>query len=481
MIMKTMKYFMMGALLFGCSVGTMAQDGSSADVDALKSLIKSKPADYSKQVKNFINKNKKNVDNLMAFGRAFFEAEDSVNAKECANKALSLKKNEYAPAYILLGDLASMSNNGGEAAKNYEMAIYADPKNPEAYRKYAIVYSRVSPEGAVAKLEELRNELPNYPVDRLIGHISYSQQRYASAIEAYSKVAVSDLTRMDFIEYARALQLARKFDESQRIVQAGLSKEPLNATLNRFALMNCNDLKKFDESLKYAEVLFTKVDKDSVNLSDLDYMNYAKAFYGNNQFEEAIAKYKEALAQPAEDKSMHADLYKGISDSYKGMKDYPSAIENYQSFLSAKADADATDHAGLGLLQNSYARSLEGDARVEAFDKADQMWADMIAKFPDAEEYALLQRGNLKAQMDTELKGTAKAFYERLIELIKAHETIDDTDKGRLFNAYSYLMRYNVKQKNSAAALSNAESLLELQPEDAEIKKVVETLRKAAK
>jgi tetratricopeptide (TPR) repeat protein len=330
-------------------------------------------------------------------------------------------------------------------------------------------------------LEELRNELPNYPVDRLIGHISYSQQRYASAIEAYSKVAVSDLTRMDFIEYARALQLARKFDESQRIVQAGLSKEPLNATLNRFALMNCNDLKKFDESLKYAEVLFTKVDKDSVNLSDLDYMNYAKAFYGNNQFEEAIAKYKEALAQPAEDKSMHADLYKGISDSYKGMKDYPNAIESYQSFLNAKADADATDHAGLGLLQNSYARSLEGDARVEAFDKADQMWADMIAKFPDAEEYALLQRGNLKAQMDTELKGTAKAIFERLIELIKAHETIDDTDKGRLFNAYSYLMRYNVKQKNSAAALSNAESLLELQPEDAEIKKVVETLRKAAK
>ena len=244
--------------------------------------------------------------------------------------------------------------------------------------------------------------------------------------------------------------------------------------------MNCNDLKKFDESLKYAEVLFTKVDKDSVNLSDLDYMNYAKAFYGNNQFEEAIAKYKEALAQPAEDKSMHADLYKGISDSYKGMKDYPNAIESYQSFLNAKADADATDHAGLGLLQNSYARSLEGDARVEAFDKADQMWADMIAKFPDAEEYALLQRGNLKAQMDTELKGTAKAIFERLIELIKAHETIDDTDKGRLFNAYSYLMRYNVKQKNSAAALANAEKLLELQPEDAEIKKVVDALKKAA-
>ena len=41
-------------------------------------------------------------------------------------------------------------------------------------------------------------------------------------------------------------------------------------------------------------------------------------------------------------------------------------------------------------------------------------------------------------------------------------------------------MRYNVKQKNSAAALANAEKLLELQPEDAEIQRVVEALRKAA-
>ena len=207
--------------------------------------------------------------------------------------------------------------------------------------------------------------------------------------------------------------------------------------------------------MDYANTLFTKVDKDSVTISDIDYQNYAQAFYGNNQFEEAIAKYKEALAKSTENK---ADLYKGISDSYKGMKDYPNAIENYQQFLNAKADADATDYAGLGLLQTSFARSLEGAARTEAFNKADQLWADLATKFPDAEEYV-----------------------DRLIELINAHETIDETDKGRLFDAYSYLMRYNVKQKNSAAGLANAEKLLELQPNDAEIKKVVETLRKAAK
>lgn len=476
--MKTMKYFMMGAMLFGYSLGTMAQDGTSADIDALKSVIKSKPADYSKQVKNFINKNKKNAENLVAFGRAFYEAKDSVNATECANKALSLKKNDYAPAYVLLGDLANLNNNGGDAARYYEQAIYSDPKNPEPYRKYAIIYSRVSPEGAVAKLEELRNELPDYPVDRLIGHISYSQQRYATAIDAFSKVAAKDMTRMDFIEYAMANYHGRQYAKALEIVKNGLSKEPLNATMNRIAMMCANELKQYPEALEYANTLFTKVDKDSVTISDIDYQNYAQAFYGNNQFEEAIAKYKEALAKSTENK---ADLYKGISDSYKGMKDYPNAIENYQQFLNAKADADATDYAGLGLLQTSFARSLEGAARTEAFNKADQLWADLATKFPDAEEYALWQRGRVNAQMDTEIKGQAKPYFDRLIELINAHETIDETDKGRLFDAYSYLMRYNVKQKNSAAGLANAEKLLELQPNDAEIKKVVETLRKAAK
>jgi len=64
--------------------------------------------------------------------------------------------------------------------------------------------------------------------------------------------------------------------------------------------------------------------------------------------------------------------------------------------------------------------------------------------------------------------------------LINAHETIDDADKARLFDVHSFLMRYYVKNKDNKAALENALKLQELQPEDAEIKKVVEALEKAA-
>lgn len=479
--MKAIKYIAMSALLTGFSMAAVAQDGTSADIDAVKNLVKTKPADYAKNIKNYVKANKKNNENLVAIGRVLMEAEDYENARLFCTQALTNSKNTYAPAYVLLGDIAAMKDDGGEAAVNYEQAIYADPKAPEAYRKYATVYRKIDPEGAVQKLEDLRRERPDYPVDALIGHINYLSLRYGKANEAYAKVPVDQLKRMDFIEYAMSNYHGRQYDKALEIVKSGLGKEPLNATLNRIAMMCSNETKQFPEALKYAETLFTKVDKDSVTISDIDYQNYGKAYFGNDQFEEAIAKFKAALELPTEDKSLHSTLYKSISDSYKGMKDFPKAIESYKQFLEAKEDADATDYAGLGILNNSYARTLQGDEKMAAFAKADEAYANLITKFPDAEEYGLWQRGRINAQMDADLsKGQAKPYFERLAELVKAHETIDDTDKSRLFDAYSYLMRYNVKNKDNKTAYDYALKLQELQPEDAEIKKVVDALEKAA-
>jgi tetratricopeptide (TPR) repeat protein len=100
---------------------------------------------------------------------------------------------------------------------------------------------------------------------------------------------------MDYIEYAMSNYHGRQYDKALDIVKAGLAKEQLNATLNRIAMMCSNELKQFPEALGYAETLFNKVDKDSVNFSEIDYQNYGKALDGCEQFEAAIAKYKEAL------------------------------------------------------------------------------------------------------------------------------------------------------------------------------------------
>ena len=132
--MKTIKYLFMGALLLGFSTGAMAQDGTKADVDAVKNLIKSNPADLAKQMKAFYGKNKKNPENLVAFGRAFYEAKDTANARVAANNALTASKRQYSPAYVLLGDIAAMGDDGGAAAAMYEQAIYYDKTNPDPYQ-----------------------------------------------------------------------------------------------------------------------------------------------------------------------------------------------------------------------------------------------------------------------------------------------------------------------------------------------------------
>ena len=478
--MKQMKYFLMGALLMGFGTAATAQDGTKADVDAVKALIKSKPADLAKQMKAYYGKNKKNVDNLVAFGRAFYEAEDTANARAYAKYALAAAKNKSAAAYVLLGDVEAMGDDGGAAAQNYEQAIYVDPKDPTPYRKYASVYRKIDPAGAVQKLEDLRAQRPDYPVDALIGHINYISLRYSKANEAFDKVPTADLSRMDFIEYAMSNYHGRQYDKALTIVKNGLQKNALNPTMTRIAMMCSNELGKFDEAIGYADQLFNKCDKDSVTISEMDYQNYGKALAGNQQFEQAIEQFRQAM-KVAEDRSLDADLYKAISDAYKGMKDFPNAIDSYKQFLGANNDASATDYAGLALLLNSYARTLDGDAKADALRQADQAYADLIVKFPDAEEYALWQRGRLNASIDTELTGLAKPHFDRLIELVTARADQDETDKKRLWDAYSYLMRYSVKNKDNAAALQSALKLQEIDPADADIKNIVDALSKAVK
>jgi len=479
--MKAIKYFLMGALLMGFSTGAVAQDGTKADVEAVKNLIKSKPADFDKQMKAFYKKNKKNAENLVAFGRAFYEVKDTANAAEYARYALSASKNKCAPAYVLLGDICALGDDGGAAAQNYEQAIYADPKEPEAYYKYATVYRKIDPEGAVAKLEDLRQQRPDYPVDALIGHVNYLSMRYGPAIQAFERVPLTDLQRRDYVEYAFSGFLAKQYNKAVEICEAGLKKEPVNATLNRLAMFCNTEVKNYDAAIKYADVLFNKVDKDSVNISEMDHLYYGRALMGAERYDDAIAELQKGLKIEAEDASAHAELYNTLSDAYKAKKEFPDAIENYRKYLELAKEADATEWAGLGTLYMQYARVVEDEAeRASIYQLADKAFAELIEKFPDAEEYGLQQRGYANANADPKMtEGLAKPHFERLIELILAHEERTDIDNNRLLDGYRYLMGYYYQQKDNEKALEYANKQLELKPDDEDLKKVVESLTKS--
>lgn len=483
MIMKTIKYLFVGALLTGFSTAAIAQDGTAADIDAVTRIINSKPADVAKQVNPYYKKNKKNAEHLVAFGRAFYNAKDYANATTYANYALSANK-KYAPAFLLLGDIAAIGDaDGGTAAQNYEQAIYFDPTNPDPYRRYASVYRKVSLAGAIAKLEELRQHVPDYPVDALIGHINYISLKYGSALQAFANVRPDQMTKMDYIEYAFSAYITKAYDKALEIVQTGLRVDPNNATLNRLGLYAATELGKNDVAKQYADMLFNRIDRDSVNISDKDHLFFGRALSADSLFDAAIEQFQKGLQLNADTINSHSDIHLQMSNAHKGKKDYPQAIAKYKDYLESVPEVDATSFAGLGSLYMLYARTLEGDEQLNAFREADNVFTQLIEKYPGTEEYGYYQRARANSNMDPDMsQGLAKPHFEKVVELISARDNLDQTDKNRLEGAYRYLMSYNYTiAKDNEATLMYANKILELKPEEEGILRLVESLSKTNK
>ena len=161
---------------------SMAQDVKS-QVEAIKKVVtdnKSNPAAAEEQVKDFVKENKKNAEALAGLGRAYFEIKDTASAREYAMMAIDRGKDDKgkALAYILLGDIAALSDEGGGAASQYNQAMLLDPQNPTGYIKYAAVYRKVDPEGSVAVLEKLRQVQPDYPVGVSVGEVAVMRHHY---------------------------------------------------------------------------------------------------------------------------------------------------------------------------------------------------------------------------------------------------------------------------------------------------------------
>ena len=150
----------MGVLLVGSSATANAQ---VEELNAALAAIKSKASDVEEVVNVAYKKNKKDPEALMKIARAYFEQKDIDGARQFANYAneVAKPKYQYAPTYLLLGDIESANgNNVGMAAGYYQQAINFAPTNPEGYKKWAMVYREISPSQADAKLEEMKKNCP---------------------------------------------------------------------------------------------------------------------------------------------------------------------------------------------------------------------------------------------------------------------------------------------------------------------------------
>ena len=124
-----------------------------------------------------------------------------------------------------------------------------------------------------------------------------------------------------------------------------------------------------------------------------------------------------------------------------------------------------------------HANNIEDAAlKLEKFKKADEVYASLLTKYTDIEDYVAFQRARIGMYMDPESKEElAKPHYEKLVELLGDKAERDNTDNVRLIEAYRYLISYYLITKDDKnTAKQFAAKLKEVDPENETAKQVLE-------
>ncbi len=467
--MKAIKYLLIGALVIGSGVPAMAQDDNATIAQAEK-IIKSK-SNVEDQIKDIFKANKKNAVVLTGIARAYLDVKDTANAQKYVDMAIKRDKS-YGKAYVLMGDIEALKDNGGAASAWYEQAVYFDPKNPEGYRRYAQVNSKVSPSSSVSMLEKLRQARPDYPVDIISAQIYDKAGNLTKALEYYEKVDKNKMEDADLVSFALDYFLKGDFEKSLAISQYGNNKFEKNPALNRISFFNLTNLKKYPEALEYADRLFNH--SDSTKITSSDYLYYGYAYQGNKEYQKAIDMFNKVIGDSEAAESDKTDALKNVANAYSELGNIEKAASIYSEYMKGLKNVTALDYNTLANMYMTKAEKSKGAEQIAAYNKASEMFGEMAEKFPSVADFAEYQRAHIGFNVDPETKtGAAKPHYEKLIEIIKGHATKADRDDERLIEAYRYLGYFYTLKNNKATANTYWNKILEIDPNNATAKQAL--------
>ena len=462
--MKAIKYLIMGVLLAGFSTTANAQEQELNDA---LSAIKSKAPNAADLAKTAFKKNKKDPEALMKIARAYFEQKDTAGANQFARYAneASKPKYQYAPAYLLLGDVESaFGNDGGKAAGFYNQAINFDPKNPEGYKKWAMVYRKISPKQAAQKLQDMKAQCPNEDIDAFTAHIYMLAGDEKQAYENYMKADINKLDKTGLNEFVRCSYFTGHFEDALRAAEAGIKMEPRNPTFNRLAMFSNYELKNYDAAKSYINKYFNET--DSAKFSEYDHFYTALIYQALDEKANMYDHYNKAL-ELVNDSSMikRWDIQKAIADSYLKDQEFENAIKYYNDMLGSKPNVNFDDWEGLANIYSKYGDAVPAK-KAEMIQKAVDLFREAGQKFPIQQVYATYMAANNVNKLDDNMKNSlAKPDYLKLIELLGAKTDRSRGEDTMLKTAYHYMMFNSYINKNVPGAKEYAEKILAIDPE----------------
>jgi len=365
---------------------------------------------------------------------------------------------------IELGDIEALADNGGAAAAQYDQAVYADPKNYEAYYKYALVYRKIDPQGAARKLDELKANCPEISIEAIKGHIFMLADDRKSAYNEFKKVPVNQIDPDYLNEFARASYFGGHFDDALAACEEGLKHKPGNPAFTRLAMFSNYELKNYDAAKAYLQKYFHEL--DSVKFSEYDHYYAALIHDKLGDKANALESYQKALDLVDEQSFIKRwTILKTMSDSHLKDSEFDKALHYYQEFLNTKPEVKVDDYEGLAGIYTKYAENDE-TKKFEMLNKAADVYTQIGEKFPIQQAYASYKRAEIINKTDKDMAGRlAKPDYQKVVELLGDKADRTKGENTMLKYSLHYLMFGSYLDKNIPGAKEYAEKILTIDPE----------------
>ena len=478
-MMKRLNLFLLGACVAASSLYAQSDDWK-AGVEKVKDLIKTNPEMAEEQADDLLKgKNKKNVDLVLAIGRAYMEAGQLEQAEDYV-KIAKKADSKSAAVSIFEGDIAVARKDPGTASQRYEEAIYFDPNCKEAYLKYADIYKAANPGLATSKLEELRAIDPQaVEVDRKLAEIYYSANEFDKAADAYSRFAEGDkATEKDLVNYSFALFLNHDFEKSLAGANLGLQKNPQHAVFNRLRMYNFIDLKRYDEAKQAADSFFAACKTE--DLTYLDYLYHGTLLDALKDYNNAVISLEKAYEMNKD----RTEVLRQISSSYEGAEKYEEAIDAFNKYVATLPEEQKTPDLTFEVGRLYYAEGTTADSvnytpemKKEALLQADSAFAKLAELVPD-NYLGNFWRARTNSALDPETtEGLAKPYYEQVAAMLEEKAKTEPRYNRTIIECYRYLGYYYLVTEDYEKSKEYWNKILTIDPEDAIATKALEGIK----
>lgn len=433
--------------------------GNDAKADELRAKASSLLPAYKKVTKIADPKNYAYTLAKIAESYIRFDQVDTSKALPYIRHALKIDPRN-SEVYIIAGDIYILVNDGSKAIKNYNLAQDWDLKSPTANMKIGSIYVKGRNLMAAIPFYEQAIALDqNYaPAYRELGQLYSMAGRFSESNKYFEKYL--ELTQGNIpakIRYVNALFYAKDYQKVIKNVEEIFAVDDSRTYMNRIAGYSAYEEGNYDLALQYMDKLFAALDED--RLIKKDYIYYARILTKKNQnfVKQSIdadndegelatmrAKYP-TLKSPAKEK-MKADidalsakvtaakekLAIAEKELDKAFSSYDKAInfgDEDLNLIYEKGIAQYSLHryndaaATLSRLlakgrdsENDYLQVGKAYYQAKNFDKADEVFNQMVAKYPNSLQGYMWIANNASAKdPDSEL-GLARPKFIILLQ-----------------------------------------------------------------